>query len=60
LLTDEAEIKAKVGALNKVYQRLIEFYSARANPYYLIFVNKLNHVYHKYFLPAAACASRVT
>lgn len=59
-MTDESEIKAKVGALNKVYQRLIEFYSARANPYYLIFVNKLNQVYHKYFLPAASSPSRVT
>lgn len=29
---------------------MIEFYSARANPYYLIFVNKLNNIYQRYYL----------
>jgi hypothetical protein len=28
---------------------MIEYYSARANPYYLIYVNKLNWLYQKYF-----------
>ena len=29
---------------------MIEYYSARANPYYLIYVNKLNNIYHKYYI----------
>jgi hypothetical protein len=35
-----------------LYQKIIEYYSARANPYYLIFVNKLNTIYHKYYITA--------
>lgn len=44
------EQRAKISSLNKLYQKIIEYYSARANPYYLIFVNKLNSIYHKYYL----------
>lgn len=29
---------------------MIEYYSARANPYYLIYVSKLNWLYQKYFM----------
>lgn len=29
---------------------MIEYYSARANPYYLIYVNKLNLLYQNYFV----------
>jgi hypothetical protein len=29
---------------------MIEYYSARANPYYLIYVNKLNLLYQTYFV----------
>lgn len=32
---------------------MIEYYSARANPYYLIYVSKLNWLYQKYFVNAA-------
>lgn len=39
-----------IGRINKIYQKIIEYYSARANPYYLIYVNKLNGLYLKYFL----------
>jgi len=31
---------------------MIEYYSARANPYYLIYVSKLNWLYQKYFVNA--------
>ena len=36
--------------MNKSYQKMIEYYSARANPYYLIYVNKLNLLYQTYFV----------
>lgn len=39
-----------ISSINKLYQKIIEHYSSRANPYYLIFVNKLNHIYHKYYI----------
>ena len=32
---------------------MIEYYSARANPYYLIYVSKLNWLYQKYFVKNA-------
>jgi hypothetical protein len=47
--TDEIEKKKKLEMINKLYQKLIDYYSARANPYYLIFVNKLNALYVKYY-----------
>lgn len=31
--------------LSKHYQKLIEYFSARANCYYLIYVNKLNNLF---------------
>lgn len=33
---------------------MIEYYSARANPYYLIYVSKLNWLYQKYFINSEA------
>jgi len=47
---NETERKRKVDQINRQYQKLIEYYSARANPYYLIYVNKLNNLYAKYYL----------
>lgn len=35
--------------INKSYQKLIEYYSARASPYYLVYVNKLNNLYRKVY-----------
>ena len=46
---NEIEKKKKLELINKQYQKLIDYYSARANPYYLIFVNKLNALYLKYY-----------
>ncbi len=45
----EEERRRKIDLINKKYQKIIEYYSARANPYYLIYVNKLNYLYLKYF-----------
>ena len=41
-----------MAVLNNLYQKIIEYYSAHANPYYLIFVNKLNNVYQHYYIPS--------
>ena len=47
--TNEEERRRKIDLINKKYQKIIEYYSARANPYYLVYVNKLNYLYLKYF-----------
>ena len=44
----ESERRHKIDLINKKYQKIIEYYSARANPYYLVYVNKLNYLYLKY------------
>lgn len=43
------ELKKSIDQINRFYQKLIEYYSARANPYYLIYVHKLNSLYSKYY-----------
>ncbi len=39
---------------------MIEYYSARANPYYLIYVNKLNLLYLKYFVSEKTKETQLT
>lgn len=43
----ENERKKALNKLVKNYQKIIGYFSERANAYYLIFVNKLNALYSK-------------
>jgi hypothetical protein len=54
----EFERKKQLELIEKYYRKLIEHYSARTNPYYLIYVNKLNNLYAKYFVRGQPEGSR--